>query len=73
LELRRSLPATYVPRYVDIPLRRLGSFYKSIGDQRRARDYYEQAWQEIEARCRRARRAWKRPSLRNIAILFWLR
>lgn len=49
LELRRSVPEDYVLRYTDMPLRQLGSLYRTLGDYRRAVDFYEQAFQVVEA------------------------
>ncbi len=48
LELRRSVPLDYVMRYPDIPLRQLGSLFKTLGDYRRAQDYYLQALKDID-------------------------
>ena len=48
LELRRSVPVDYVMRYPDIPLRQLGSLFKTLGDYRRAQDYYLQALKDID-------------------------
>ena len=48
LELRQSVPADYVQRYPDIPLRQLGSLFKTLGDYPRAHDYYQQALRVID-------------------------
>jgi tetratricopeptide (TPR) repeat protein len=49
LEIRRALPADMPLRNIDNPLRDLGVLYSAQGDTERARNYYQQALEALDA------------------------